>query len=302
MLKKFKNWFIFSFMTTKFGMYLKNEIIYPIRIKLIWNKLSKIDYESNQNYKVKQVFNCDFNNRKDLEKWNFAFPWGRRSNGGWITDGENIEIKNSKANFFVEPESGVKTGWWGDYTYHYTTGHLDTKGKFDLREGIVEAKIKLTSKLGFWPAFWMLTETYEHPDSPGIPKEGCQYGESIMPEIDIFEQFGKKGKNQKTQFTLHTGLNYNKPWHKTIKSKIKINLRDKYITYSVKITKEKLSWMINGVVVFEIMQKHLKVHERCHRPMYIILGDGLLSLEHLIKDKEYGMSIDWVKAYEFNEK
>lgn len=41
-------------------------------------------------------------------------------------------------------------------TLDFTSGKVDTAGKFDLTRGRVSARMKLPSGVGYWPAFWML--------------------------------------------------------------------------------------------------------------------------------------------------
>ena len=41
-------------------------------------------------------------------------------------------------------------------TFDFVSGRLDTRGKFDFTYGTAEARIKLTSGAGLWPAFWAL--------------------------------------------------------------------------------------------------------------------------------------------------
>lgn len=64
----------------------------------------------------------------------------------------------------------MDTQHWG--SYKYTTGMVNTKDRFGFKYGYVEARIKVPSCSGCWPAFWML------PAKDGWP-----------PEIDIFEFF-----------------------------------------------------------------------------------------------------------------
>lgn len=60
----------------------------------------------------------------------------------------------------------------------YTSARLKTRGKFAVTYGRIEARIKLTSGRGVWPAFWMLGDKF-----PETPWPACG-------EIDIMEQLG----------------------------------------------------------------------------------------------------------------
>ena len=61
--------------------------------------------------------------------------------------------------------------WYGPCKY--TSARLKTKGKFDLKYGRFEAKIKIPKGQGVWPAFWLLGSNI---DTVGWPRSG---------EIDI---------------------------------------------------------------------------------------------------------------------
>jgi beta-glucanase (GH16 family) len=59
----------------------------------------------------------------------------------------------------------------------YTSGRINTNGKFSQKYGRIEANIKLPAVQGLWPAFWMLGSNIGEP-GVGWPKCG---------EIDIME-------------------------------------------------------------------------------------------------------------------
>jgi beta-glucanase (GH16 family) len=60
----------------------------------------------------------------------------------------------------------------------YTSARLQTKGRFSFTYGRVEARIKVPSGTGIWPAFWMLGDDIY---SKGWPESG---------EIDVMETIG----------------------------------------------------------------------------------------------------------------
>lgn len=62
----------------------------------------------------------------------------------------------------------------------YTSARLKTHGKFAVRYGLIEARLKLPRGQGIWPAFWMLGENVE-----AVPWPACG-------EIDIVELIGNK--------------------------------------------------------------------------------------------------------------
>ncbi len=70
------------------------------------------------------------------------------------------------------------TCWYGPC--QYTSARLITKGKFDLKYGRFEARIKIPRGQGIWPAFWLLGNNI---DTAGWPQSG---------EIDIMENIGRE--------------------------------------------------------------------------------------------------------------
>jgi beta-glucanase (GH16 family) len=62
----------------------------------------------------------------------------------------------------------------------FTSGRIQTRGRFSQRYGRVEARVKLPSGRGVWPAFWMLGDDFE---TAGWPACG---------EIDILELRGQE--------------------------------------------------------------------------------------------------------------
>ena len=70
------------------------------------------------------------------------------------------------------------TCWYGPC--QYTSARLITKGKFDLKYGRFEARIKIPRGQGVWPAFWMLGTNI---DTVSWPTCG---------EIDIMENIGRE--------------------------------------------------------------------------------------------------------------
>jgi beta-glucanase (GH16 family) len=62
----------------------------------------------------------------------------------------------------------------------YTSGRIHTQDRFEQQEGRFEARIRLPSGRGLWPAFWMLGSSF---DVVGWPASG---------EIDVMEYRGQE--------------------------------------------------------------------------------------------------------------
>jgi beta-glucanase (GH16 family) len=85
-------------------------------------------------------------------------------------EGGTLVIEAQKENF--QGPDGVRRS--------YTSARLSTRGRFNQKYGRFEARIKVPSGQGVWPAFWLLGEDFH---SAGWPACG---------EIDIMENVGEK--------------------------------------------------------------------------------------------------------------
>lgn len=106
----------------------------------------------------------------------------------------NIEVNgnppNSEAQAYVKSTQNVSLNGSGQleltaYKQNsgskiYTSGKVNTSGKFMQTYGRWEARIKLPAGTGFWPAFWMLGGN-----------NGCS-GWPSCGEIDILENRGRQ--------------------------------------------------------------------------------------------------------------
>lgn len=99
--------------------------------------------------------------------------------GGW----GNAELQtytDSRENSFLDGKGhlvirAIQTG-----EKQYTSARLKTRGKYTVKFGRVEARIRLPFGQGIWPAFWMLGHEF-----PRVPWPQCG-------EIDIMEFIGKE--------------------------------------------------------------------------------------------------------------
>ncbi|MCQ2192361.1 MAG: family 16 glycosylhydrolase [Paludibacteraceae bacterium] len=120
------------------------------------------------------VFNDEFDgNQLDKSKWNPTYNWGHTHNHRAYCVEENVSVSNGKLIIKGEAKrhpQAPATCKSGDKTYSldYTSGAIDTRGKFEVKYGYIEGRFKMPKQLGTWPAFWTLQD--------GWP-----------PEIDIFE-------------------------------------------------------------------------------------------------------------------
>lgn len=131
--------------------------------------------------KTELVFedNFDINGALNSTVWNYEIGRGP-GNDGWgnnelqyYTDRpENIIIENGMLKI-----TAIKALYLGS---SFTSARITTKGKYEKKYGRFEARMKLPSGKGLWPAFWMLGNNIDTATWP------------LCGEIDIMENKGSQ--------------------------------------------------------------------------------------------------------------
>ena len=93
---------------------------------------------------------------------------------------ENVSVSNGTMKIKAQTEKTTANGT----TYNWTSARITGTGKVNIGLGYVEAKIKIPSSKGIWPAFWML-------GTNGKKWPACG-------EIDIMEAFNTRSDIQST--------------------------------------------------------------------------------------------------------
>jgi beta-glucanase (GH16 family) len=116
----------------------------------------------------------------DSTKWTFDIGgngWGNNELEYYTSRPQNAQIQNGNLVITAIPEA--YTGPDG-VTRNYTSARLKTAGLFSQAYGRFEARIKIPSGQGVWPAFWILGNNIS---TSGWPTCG---------EIDIMENIGSE--------------------------------------------------------------------------------------------------------------
>jgi beta-glucanase (GH16 family) len=123
-------------------------------------------------------------------------------------------IRQQDGNLVIQARAELYTGPDG-VTTSLTSGRMQTEGKFEVKYGRIEARIKLPLGKGYWPAFWMLGNDHQTNHWPACG------------EIDIMENIGKPdriystlhgpgysgGKGIQAHFDLPAGQAVNTGFH-----------------------------------------------------------------------------------------
>lgn len=244
------------------------------------------------NNQWKLVFSDEFDgNNLDTDKWSTCYHWydtvyGGCTNSGnneleWYTPGQ-VTISNGVARLTAERKTVDGKVKNEVQSFPYVSGMLATGGslwnhpaKWSSQYGYFEARVKLPSGKGLWPAFWLLPEDNSWP-----------------PEIDVFEVLGDKPD------TIH--MNYH--WlgdgvHKQdAYSFSDPNLASGWHTYAVEWRAGRITWYIDNVA-----RKTYSSTTVTDKPMYLILnlavGGDWPGAPNASTVFPASMDIDYVHAY-----
>lgn len=181
------------------------------------------------------VWSDDFGGSEiDRTKWTFDTTNGESvGNPGW---GNNeLEYYTDRAeNATVEDGHLVITARKESYGgMPYTSARLKTKGLFSQAYGKFEIRAKAPTGKGYWPAIWMLPETYEYG------------GWAASGEIDIMEGWGSKPG------TVAGTIHYGEAWPGNVYSGNSYELPDNgtiadFHTYALEWEPNEMRWYVDG--------------------------------------------------------
>jgi len=222
----------------------------------------------------KLTFDDEFNGATlDTNKWSPQDPFGRE---------RNQELQAYVKDAF-QPTNGIlhinaekRSAHYDGKDRKYTSGMMNTYGKFSQLYGRFEIRCKIPGGKGMWPAFWLL------PDPLGWP-----------PEIDILEILGHEPnkiymthhfRNEQREHKSHGGTwvgpDFSKDFHE----------------YAVEWSKDEIKWFVDGV-------------ERAHssrdipqKKMYILVNLAVGGDWPGAPDEQTvfptALEVDYVRAYE----
>ena len=254
-----------------------------------------------------ESFDCESLN---TTLWNYETGVGANcdGSGNW----ERQEYTNSTDNIYMENGNLVLKAIYNDhvsqpcnYRTYWTSGRINTKDRFSVKYGKIEARIKLPRNgLGVFPAFWMLGANY---DAVGWPSCG---------EIDIMEQMGVN-YSQGGKITPTT-LHWNAGGHADYGGSLNIYDRfgtmpaDDYFIYGVEWTPDNIRGYVcrgDGSDWTEVMNRDGGSGYGCPDAMkqefYIILnlamgGTPVGEFPDNAGDVPFNptMYIDWIRIYQ----
>ena len=259
-------------------------------------------------YKLVWADEFDYQGKPDAKKWNFEIGFLRNREKQYYTDSlKNARVENGHliieahkdkiANKDFKSEA-FKDKSWLHYipkidTAQYTSASLTTKGIVIWKYGKIEVRAKLPKGIGQWPAIWMLGD---NRNEVGWPECG---------EIDIMEHVGF---NKDTIFgSLHsTTYNHIKRTQRT-KGIYITNPYDKFHSYAIEWTPEKIDFLLDGKVYYHVENDHKTTLEwPFDQGFYLKINNaigGMWGAQKGIDDSVFPqqMLIDYVRVYQKNK-
>lgn len=170
----------------------------------------------------------------------------------------------------------------------YTSGAIQTAGKFQTEYGRLEARIKLPSGPGLWPAFWAVGGDFNRV---GWPRSG---------EIDVMENYGSDP--YKITGSIHGP--WNRPDAYAIHSdKISpVALAGAFHVYGVIWGPNRITFTLDGTPYATVTPKSLSGSDQWvfNKPFYLILDlavGGQYSGNPKLTRFPESMVVDWVRVY-----
>lgn len=204
---------------------------------------------------------------------------------------ENALVSEGRLKLVAKRETAMEAG----ARFDYTSARIRTKGKAFWTYGYFEAKMRLPTVTGLWPAFWMLPEAKFQ--GHGWPTNG---------EIDVMEAKGRL--SQEIASTTHSANASLADVYHTKSTQVS-SIGDEHV-YAVLWQEGSLSFFVDGVSFFT-------VEESTYQNNYSSYTDGapFNASFHLILNlaiggqfdggrlpssdwEESAMSVDYVRVYQ----
>ena len=225
-----------------------------------------------------QVWSDEFNGTSlDTSNWSYETGgggWGNAELQNYTNRTQNVRVEGG--NLVIEARQEAFGG------NAYTSGRIRSIHKRFWKYGKVEARIRVPSAKGVWPAFWMLGESFNGGNWPGCG------------EIDIMEHIG----GDQNFGSIHWDWNGHQFY--TGQTGCGGSCGAAYHTYGIEWTPQEIRWQFDG------MQYHaanitINNTEEFQQPFFVLLNvavggqwpgppDGTAFPQRML--------VDWVRVYQ----
>lgn len=211
---------------------------------ILWMLLS---FQSHAQWTL--IWNDEFDgNTLNNSKWTKDIGgngWGNNEAQYYTDSPTNFSIANGEATFTARAEQFS--------TNQYTSAKITTKGKFNVKYGRIEGRMKIPQGQGLWPAFWMLGSNIDQMTWP------------TCGEIDVMEHINNETKVHGTAHWDNVGHQY---WGGTID-----NDPTQFHTYSVIWDSLKIKWYMDDIIYYQLnITNGVNGTEEFQLPFYLLLN------------------------------
>lgn len=163
-----------------------------------------------------------------IDKGNWTYDlggggWGNGEAENYTARPENSRLENGNLVIEARQEKFENS--------YYTSARLKTQGLQSFQYGRIEARLKVPSGAGLWPAIWMLGSNFDGKNWPDCG------------ELDIMEYIGKEP--DLIMGTMH-GPGYSGAIGLTKWNRQKYNIADDFHVYAIEWDKDQVSWFYDG--------------------------------------------------------
>ncbi len=199
-------------------------------------------------------------------------------------DGASNLVITARAESYSGPAAGI--GGVPCTATGYTSARLNTAGLHQQEQGRFEARIKIPTSTGMWPAFWMLGANLP---SVGWPRAG---------EIDIMENLGRTPSS--VVGSLHgpgySGANPVTRRYDLVGSRFDADFH----TFAVEWSSDRINWFVDSTLYQSIKKSYTPGDWVFDHPFYLILNlavgggppgppTGTVFPQQMV--------VDWVRVY-----
>ncbi|MBW6411126.1 glycoside hydrolase family 16 protein [Clostridium weizhouense] len=246
-----------------------------INLSIVFSNVSANEVDSNE---WKLVWSDEFNDRNvNTSNWTYDIDghgWGNNELQYYTDREENARIEDG--NLVIQAKKEDFNG------SKYTSARLKSEGLQEFTYGKIEARIKLPSDKGLWPAFWMLGANMSSVKWPNCG------------EIDIMEHVNTENK-------IYGTLHWNDKGAQSFGNKFEVDVTE-YHTYSIEWNPNTIKWFVDGVQYEELsIANNITGNDEFHKPFFILLnlavGGNWPQDPDLSTNFPAKMYVDYVRVY-----
>ncbi len=219
-------------------------------------------------------------------KWTFETGgdgWGNNEMEFYTTRTNNVRIEDNKLVIEADKEN------FGGR--HFTSGRILTRGHFAWTYGVFEARIKIPSGQGIWPAFWLLGNDISTNSWPNCG------------EVDIMENIGREPGA--IHGTIHgPGYSGAHGIGMPVYLPNQERMADDFHVFAVDCEPGSISWFLDGKKYFTVTQSSLPKGAAWvfNQPKFILINLAVGGFWPGYPDQTSSypqkMVVDYVKVYQ----